>query len=65
MKYERLDKACVAKVLAVHGDRVLLTASWPATSSDERKGFQIVYGRANNTVEVSKSYFEKKYGVAL
>jgi hypothetical protein len=64
MTHTRLDNQCRAKVLAIYNDRVLITAHWPASSSDHRR-FPIQHDRAFNTVEVSKAYFERKYGVVL
>lgn len=64
MIYERKDKGCKAKVLAVVADQVLIRAFWPATTKTDKR-FNIVNGEAQNIVEVSKAYFERKYGVAL
>lgn len=64
MTYERLDKACRARVLAVTDDQVLMEAFWSAQKHDEKR-FNVRHGVAQNIVHVSKSYFEKKYGVVL
>jgi hypothetical protein len=61
---ERLDGKCRAQVLAV-ADTVLLKAFWPATQHDRQRGFQISGGLAFNTVNVSKAYFECRYGKVL
>lgn len=62
--HKRLDGGCEAKVLAVKGDSVLIQASWPASLND-RKSFFVVDGIARNTLNVSRSYFERRYGVKL
>jgi hypothetical protein len=64
MTYDRLDRKCRARVLAVVGDSVLMTAMWTAQRHDEKR-FHIVNGEATNTLNVSRRYFEQKYGVAL
>lgn len=64
MTYQRLDRGCTAKILAILDDRVMLTASWLASETDHRR-FNVMSGVAYNTTTVSKSYFERKYGVAL
>jgi hypothetical protein len=66
MKYERLDKGCTAKVLFADNDRVLIHAVWPASAHDRRRG--MVFGKdthAHNIVEVSRDYFEQRYGAVL
>lgn len=60
--YERLDHGCKADVLHVGDDEVILIAFWP---SDDKKNFRNVHGVAQNTVVVSRKYFQEKYGVAL
>jgi hypothetical protein len=64
MTYERLDKQCRAKVIAVTDDRVLVCATWNAAKQDIRN-FKVANGIAHNIVYLPKSYFEQKYGVAL
>lgn len=63
MIYERLDKKCKAQILAV-SDTILLKAFWPATERD-RTRFQVSGGLAFNTVNISKEYFERRYGKVL
>lgn len=63
MIYDRLDKRCKAQVLAVT-DTVLIKAFWPAAKRDEQ-WFKVSGGLAFNTLNVSKAYFERRYGVAL
>jgi hypothetical protein len=57
----RLDGGCKAKILHASEDKVLFTASWPASKHDTRN-FIVTHGIAFNTVEVSRKYFERRYG---
>ena len=65
MIVDRLDKGCRAKILGTYSDRVLIDAFWPATAMDRRKGLVGKDGSAHNVVEVSREYFDKKYGAVL
>lgn len=71
MIYERLDKKCHAKIIAITDLGVIIDARWPANYHDRRKfspsgltGTISPTHAINHTV-VSKDYFEKRYGVKL
>lgn len=64
MTYERLDKGCKAEVLAHTDSYVLLRAWWPAGRHDRTK-FPVTNGIARTITQVSREYFERKYGVKL
>ena len=61
--YERLDKGCRARVIAITGNEVLIDARWPTALSNPL--YNDTLNCARNIVCVSKEYFERKYGVAL
>lgn len=59
--YTRKDRACKARVIAITGDSILITAFWPTVKSDDRNKVGLD-GVTRNTLNVSKSYFERRYG---
>lgn len=65
MIHERLDGNCRASIIHVTPATVLFTAFWPASASDNRRFEVTKEGIARNTVEVSRDYFEQKYGKVL
>jgi hypothetical protein len=63
--HDRLDGQCRASIIHVTPSTVLFTAFWPASASDARRFEVTKEDIARNTVEVSRDYFERKYGKVL
>ena len=53
MYHKRLDKGCESRILGEYDGRMLIEARWPIGAKQQQR----------NIVEISREYFERKYGL--